>query len=233
MSRASNLYRLQDLDLTISQYQSRLSEIETILSDTEILTRAKIIFAEAKAKYQASQKHVRSAERLVQTQRNKIEKSERTLYGGVVNNPKELQDLQKEAASLKRYLSTLEDRLLDAMVTSEEAELQQQASAKELDRVTTQVTSKHNNLNAKQQSLQVDLQRLETEREAALVSINPDDLNLYQNLRQRVGNIAISLIQDGSCSACGLAQADSVQQAIRSGTELVRCGQCGRILYAG
>ncbi len=39
-----------------------------------------------------------------------------------MQNPKELQDLQKDIASLKKYLFTLEERELEAMIKAEDAE---------------------------------------------------------------------------------------------------------------
>ena len=44
---------------------------------------------------------------------------------------------------------------------------------------------------------------------------------------------AFALVDEGTCSACGLALPGSEQQKVRSGDELVLCRQCGRILYAG
>jgi predicted nucleic acid-binding Zn-ribbon protein len=74
---------------------------------------------------------------------------------------------------------------------------------------------------------------MEAEREAALANVEQQDLKLYDDLRKQAGGIGIALLQDGNCSACGLGLAQSIQQSIRSGKDLIRCGQCRRVLYAG
>ena len=62
---------------------------------------------------------MKQSEAEVEKQRIKIEQTEASLYGGHVHNPKELQDLQKDVASLKRHLETLEERQLEAMLVVE------------------------------------------------------------------------------------------------------------------
>ena len=75
---------------------------------------------------------IREAEYAAQAQREKIEQTENSLYGGAVSNPKELQDLQMEAESLKRHLQTLEDRLLEVLLEQEELQEQRQSMTQQL-----------------------------------------------------------------------------------------------------
>lgn len=46
---------------------------------------------------------LKTAEAEAEAQKIKIEQTEASLYGGSVHNPKELQDLQREVASLKKH----------------------------------------------------------------------------------------------------------------------------------
>jgi len=129
MSRASSLLRLQEIDQSIDRVQERLTAIELVLQGSSLVLERRAELSDREAHLRVTESASRSAEDMVDLQRQKIEQTEGSLYGGSVQNPKELQDLQMEAEALKRHLGTLEDRLLEAMLEAEEAELRR-ASAR-------------------------------------------------------------------------------------------------------
>ncbi len=233
MSRASSLYRLQQLDIELMSSHERVEEIRQILEDDKVVARLRGIVEKSEATHKAAQSEYTSARHEVDTQRDKIERTEKTLYGGFVQNPKELQERQQEAESLKRYLVTLEDRLLEAMIHLDETQEAKDTADEALTAALEDQAHQHKDLKIELESLLTKIERLEAEREAALASVVEDDQALYDTLRKRLSGRAIALVQEDCCSACGLVLAHSIQQSIRSGSELIRCGQCGRILYAG
>jgi hypothetical protein len=233
MSRASSLYRLQSVDLDLDRSRVRMAEIEVTLQDSEAVVRVRGAVAAAEAALQAARTAVKSAEQTVAAHLAKLAESEKALYGGGVRNPKELQDLQSEVESLRRHRQTLEDRLLDAMVIVEEAELERDAVRQELSRVENIQADRNAALDAERRELLARCEGLEIEREAALASVPQEDFQAYTQLRETRGSVAVALLQDDSCAACGLTQSASFRQVVRAGTELARCPQCGRILYAG
>ena len=233
MSRASSLYRLQQLDIELMNSHERIEEIEQILEDDIEVKRLRVVLEKSEVQLKTAQTGHTSARHDVDVHRAKIERTEKTLYGGIVQNPKELQERQQEADSLRRYLVTLEDRLLEAMIHLDEMQEERNTADEALTRALDNQALQHKDLNLELESLLAKIERLNAEREAALASVVQDDQALYEALRKRLGGRAIVLVHEGSCSACGLVLAHSVQQSIRSGSELIRCGQCGRILYAG
>ena len=68
------------------------------------------------------------------------------------------------------------------------------------------------------------------EREVALAPISTKDYQVYEKLRKSKGSVAVILIKEGVCAACGMAPSASRIQHTRSGVELIRCGNCARIL---
>ena len=233
MSRASSLYRLQQLDLELDDNRSRIEEINAILEDDAVIARHRQTLAEADAQLKIAGAANLKAEHAVATQRSKIERTEKALYGGAVKDPKELQDRQQEVESLKRFLATLEDRLIEIMIHLEEAQSQQANVDDDLASAQKSQDAQHKDLIQEGERLTANISRMEAEREAALANVEQQDLKLYDDLRKQAGGIGIALLQDGNCSACGLGLAQSMQQSIRSGTELIKCGQCRRVLYAG
>ncbi|HEX5940810.1 MAG TPA: hypothetical protein VFY66_00970, partial [Anaerolineales bacterium] len=135
MSAALGLYRLQQVDSQIDQIQARLKSIQQILENDETLRTANERFAVLMDTHRDAERTLKLSEAEVEKQRIKIEQAEASLYGGKVHNPKELQDLQKDVASLKRHLETLEERELEAMIAAETAEKEWQDAKTDLERV--------------------------------------------------------------------------------------------------
>jgi predicted nucleic acid-binding Zn-ribbon protein len=233
MSQPFKLLRLQQIDSQLDQKQARLVEIEHILQDESQLQAAQALLAERQQTLQDAQRVLRHAEAEVQTQRIKIEQNQAALYGGKIRNPKELQDLQNEDGALKRYLSVLEDRQLEAMIIVEEAEAEQSRSTQALGELQARRIENNATLLGEQSALLKDVARLEDERTATASSIDEADIQLYEGLRvSRRGN-AVARIQDNACAACGSTLTPAIIQATRSGSGLTRCTFCGRILYMG
>jgi predicted nucleic acid-binding Zn-ribbon protein len=233
MSRVSSLHQLQNLDLELDRIERRLGEIEAILGDSsqiEVL-QGKLDIAEASLAEEESK--AKSSENTVQIQQEKIKSTEASLYSGNVTNPKELQDLQMEYESLQRYLTTLEDRLLEAMVLVEQAQEIQEFADKELNAALEARNNDQKELVNERAELVSHAQKVAGEREPMLEGIGTEDLELYQSLRSRLNGIAVAVLDADSCGACGLVLPASEQQTIRSGTDPVLCTQCGRILYGG
>jgi predicted nucleic acid-binding Zn-ribbon protein len=233
MSQVFRLFRLQQIDHQLDQGRNRLREIEAILNDDTALNQAVQRAKESEAFLEGARKILRRAEESVNTQRIKIEQTDATLYGGKVRNPKELQDLQNESAALKRFLSTLEDRQLEAIIAVEEAEAAHKASSDSLVKLTGDNEAANHQLMDEQAGLVQEIRRLETERVAAISPIPKEDLALYEKLRQQRRGVAVAKINNNTCSACGSAINAALLQAARLPNQFARCDSCGRILYAG
>ena len=233
MSYSSKFYRLQQIDTQLDHILARLKELDTLLSDNTLIEEVAGRLQQAEAGLQASRKDLRHAEDQVQSQRIKITQDESSLYGGKIRNPKELQDLQKEVASLKKYLTSLEDNQLEAMLATEEAEnLVQAIKAEQIQTQATYVEQRAHLL-AEKTSLTQNKDRLEIERQAAENALALSERELYNQLRKIRNGIAVSRISERACSACGVGLTPAVVQAASSPSQVARCGSCGRILFPG
>jgi hypothetical protein len=232
MSAALSLYRLQQVDSQIDQIQARLKVIQQTLENDVELRAATERFTAAESQDKEAGRVLKQSEVEVEKQRIKIEQTEASLYGGRVHNPKELQDLQKDVASLKRYLETLEDRELEAMLVAETTEKNLQAAKTDLEHVRSKLKDQHQDLAKEGETLQKHLERLNSERLAVVSDIAKQSLSIYDQLRNQKRGIAITTVTDSSCEACGTTLTPSQQQSARSSGQLFYCPTCGRILYA-
>jgi hypothetical protein len=233
MSRSANLMRLQTIDTRIQIILNRIEEIENILNDDKELIQSENQMKDSENLLVESQKALHQSEFDVKDQQLKIEQTENSLYGGKIRNPKELQDLQHEAAALKRYLTVLEDRQIESMISLEEAETNHKLASIKFEEIQTNKNQQNNNLTFERSRLDLDLKHLYTEREVAIQTINGDDLDLYEKLRTNRRGLAVSKIIDHTCSACGSSLSPAVRQSAQSPTQIIQCPSCRRILYLG
>ena len=232
MSAALGLYRLQQVDSQIDQIRVRLKMIDEMLQNDLELRNALEHFTAAETKHASAERELKMSDAEVEKQRIKIQQAEASLYGGAVHNPKELQDLQNDVASLKRHLDTLESRELDAMAVIDTAESELKSATIELEKVKASRSSQNIDLTKEIETLQKDLERLESERKAVSGNITTDFFMVYDQLRQQRRGIAVTTLSDSSCAACGTTLTPSQQQNARSTSQLFNCPTCGRILFA-
>lgn len=232
MSASLGLYRLQLVDSRMDEVRMRLEHIRQKLENNEELLQAKKQAAELETRMKLAQQAMNYAETEVDRQKVKIEQSEASLYSGNVKNPKELQDLQHEIVALKRYLITLEDRQLDAMLEVETIEQAHLMATNDLEQIKSRCAEQNQSLTGEQAHLKKEFERLETERKAALSPLDVDLLSIYEGLRQRKRGLAITTVSDGACAACGATLTPAQIQSARSTVQSYNCPTCGRILFA-
>jgi predicted nucleic acid-binding Zn-ribbon protein len=230
MIRGEPLYELQNLDLELETGQHRISEIRASLGETEALLQARRALAAAQEEHRTCMTRTRDLELEIDGLNNKITSSEKRLYGGSVTNPKELSDMQSEIASLKRRRAALEDELLEALVYGDEAEAALEDCRAALDDIETNWRADQAALKNELSQLETRLDALREEREQLRRSIDADDLTFYDKVRRRFGSITVTTLRDGVCGYCAVAPSSTKFKAIRSGRELLQCGNCGRIL---
>ncbi len=233
MSRSQMLYQLQQYDSGIDQAIKRIQAIESILSDSNELDFAQKKQEEYKLILDEKQKLLKSAEHIVEIQNQKITQNQNKLYSGAVTNPKDLEDLQLESTSLQKYLSVLEERQLETMFESDQAqEIYDQASA-HADEVSQTKQAESEVLSTENSSLESKISSLQNDREAFLANAEISELPVYDNLRKSSGGIAVTLMQNSSCSACGSNIPSAIEQEARSPKKLSFCPACRRILHPG
>ncbi|RMF30242.1 MAG: hypothetical protein D6759_12330 [Chloroflexi bacterium] len=231
MNVAEQLYRLQSAELELAQKRQRLQEIEASLGESEALRQARQALAEAQAEQQHWTIRQRDLELEVAGLTEKIARSEKRLYSGVVKNPKELTDLQREIASLRRRQARLEDDLLEAMVHREEAEAARETADTTLAQVTARWEAEQAALRQERQALQEAIATLTETCQTLRASLPADLLTTYDTLCARKHGQAVTRVQGGSCGICGVAVSARTLHRARTGEALQFCSNCGRILY--
>ena len=226
------LFQLQRIDSRLASVDNRLKEIKRILNHDPALIAAKNEMQLLTTELADSSAALQTIELKIQDKRNKLEQSESSLYGGKIRNPKELQDLQKEIASIKTSIGTLEDDQINLMLAVEEKEnrvhvAQQKLSDAEKSNLQTQVDLEEESI-----ALNLEKSKLVTERNFLTGQVPASLLQKYDDLRRRKGGSAVARVEDQTCSLCGASLTPSECQSAKSPSILFFCPTCGRILYA-
>lgn len=152
------------------------------------------------------------------------------MYDGSIVNTKELEALQHEIANLKKRRSDREDELLALMEQREEREaLAVVADARSADlRSSLEATS--DAADEELAGVEADLERRAAERAELAPQVDPELLELYEDLRaQKKGVGAVALI-DGVCQGCHEKLSAMEVDKIKKTEGVRRCPYCRRIL---
>ena len=233
MSASLGLYRLQQVDRQIDHARSQLENIRQTLENDSELQQALKELQTAQTSHHHAVNALKNAEAEVEAQKIKIEQADSSLYGGKVQNPKELQDLQKDIVSLKKHLVTLEERELEAMIKAEDAENDLQAAKTKLELIQARLGDEHKKLIADQSAFSVKLEQLAEERERDAGTHRKQYASKLMNTCENK-NAAWQSPKSATTPArsCGATITAALQQNARSQKQLAYCPSCGRILYA-
>jgi uncharacterized protein len=172
------------------------------------------------------------AEADVEQVRARIDRDRSRLDGGMVNSPKELENLQSEVQSLRRRQSDLEEIVLDVMERRESAQAtldDATAERKELEDELAIVAAARNSSLA-----ELDEQSAKaTDRRGEVTAAVPADLlKLYERLRAQHGGVGAAALRQRRCQGCNLNINTVDLNTIRAAPddEVLRCEECRRIL---
>ncbi len=231
MSQITFLYQLQNIDSEIDRIKKRIDAINTIISSDQEVKNSLSSLDVSKKKQNLQMNSLEKIEIDVSRNKTKIKQSEDKLYSGIVKNPKELQDLQTEIKSVKNRISDLEDEQLEIMLVLEEFEAevkQKNASHKQL---IEEKSKKNAALLDEKKVLETELQKQLTQRAPALNQIASDVLQKYDHLRKIRSGVAVAILEENTCSACGTSLTSADVQKIRAHDADYFCSSCKRFSY--
>lgn len=174
----------------------------------------------------------RKAEVDVEQVRARRQRDTDRMAQGLITNPKDLERMQHELASLERRISTLEDEELEVMEQLEEAqgvldELHQRLAATD-ERLAELGVQR----DEKAAIIDHELARLEQDRGPAAEGLPDDLVALYDKLRASKGGVGAAEMLQRRCTGCQMTIDPAELNQIRaaSADTVVRCEECQRIL---
>ena len=226
---ARQLFQLQELDLEIESHEKALRQRTSQLGENQIIVKAQNKLASEQKKLDELKHQLHSVEWEVDDFDSKIKSVDGQLYGGKINNPKELANLQHEANTLKDHRGQIETRTLEIMDNVEKAEAGVADARSELSKLEGEWQAQQQQLSTEIEQLQKIIADVKNNREQMAAGIDSQAVESYEKLRKLKGQ-AIARVEQGICRVCHISLPSSDLQQVKGGN-LVQCGSCGRILF--
>lgn len=235
MSRWEALLALQEHDTRVDQLVHRRAALPARGELDEAMAGVAKLEQQV-AQVEASRHELaRAQQRLedeIATVGAKATQHDKTLYSGTIGNPRELQALQDEIASLKRRISQLEDQELEIMEQIEPLDADLAQLAAERAQLDERAAGLRAQIAEAEVAIDAELDEVRAARAQAQAAVEPDLLTEYEQLRPQSGGIAIARLSGRSCGGCHLELSAVEIDRIKKlpAEEPVHCEECGRLL---
>ena len=233
MSVVRELYQMQLVDSERDAKSQRLAEVRSNLGESDDVARAQQAASESEQGLDQLRIQLRDLELEISGLNAKLNKNQDRLYSGRVRNPKELSNLQEEAAALGRRQSELEEQQLELMIAIEDGEAELAERQARLLQIETTWREDQASLQTEKAALEALLAVLEQDLSGKQARLAAEDLALYDALRSSLGGVGVVLLRRGICQACGTDVPTGAARAVERGEGLYYCPTCNRLLCGG
>lgn len=228
----SLLLDLQDLDTGLARLhrkRQQLPERAELESFADEMSEARERFMTAQRELDGLRADIERIESDVATVAERRKRDERLLEAST--SSKEAQALQSELETLARRTSDLEDRELEVMEAVEGSESRFVEAEGVLARLNERRASLLAAIETGERAIDADAERTRRERDGVAAEVQRDLLDLYEQLRDRVG-IGAARLRGNVSEASNLALAPGELSDIRAAApdEVVFCPGTGAIL---
>ncbi|MGW2343826.1 zinc ribbon domain-containing protein [Streptomyces sp. NPDC001661] len=229
------LLDLQDLDTRLQQLAHKkksLPEHAEIESLTKDLTQLRDLHVAATTEESDCAREQTKAEQDVDQVRQRAARDQKRLDSGAVTSPKDLENLQREIASLAKRQGDLEDVVLEVMERRESAQERAGELAERLSSVQAKADDATSRRDEAAAAIDSDVSSVTKEREVVAGSIPADLLKLYDKLREKEGGVGAAKLFQRRCEGCRLELNITELNEVRAAAAdaVVRCENCRRIL---
>jgi predicted nucleic acid-binding Zn-ribbon protein len=224
------LYRLQE---RLRFVQARERERDTVpaeLTEVDAAFREKLdTVAKLRQRLiEADLEHRRASAELADLQ-EKQKKYQAQLRN--VQSSREYSAVLNEMDGVDKQVRATEDRVLELEEELETSRADLQKREANLPRETAEHEEKMKDWRAVQRGINEELDAARREIADLEARIRPRDLSEFQRLLEKKGGLAVVRVISASCSACHVKVRPAAMQGLKTGSEIVYCDSCRRILY--
>jgi predicted nucleic acid-binding Zn-ribbon protein len=233
MRGMDRLLELQEIDTAIDRARARRSALES--GGEEAAARAEadaaeVAFGELRLKSDEIGRSQQKLEHEIDSLTQKAAAEERRLYDGSIANVKELESIRHEIDNLKRRRGDREDELLVLMEEREGIDGRAAETEKRASELRTRVDDVAERSGGELEEIDRELASRAAAREALVPAIDPDLLELYDDLRGQKKGIGAAALVDGVCQGCHEKLSAMELDKLKRIDGVKRCEYCRRIV---
>jgi predicted nucleic acid-binding Zn-ribbon protein len=227
----SLLRELQAIDSYIDRLRQELNQLDSGERIRAKLEQTRQRMEDIKQRYEASYAAAAEQERRLQELDERIRRAEAELYSGQITNPRELQLMQQEIENAKKTRDELDLQMLQLWETLETMKRDIDASERDLRQIERFYEAHMEDYRQRKAALEGEIAFNEQEREKLAQQIDPEVRQRYQTLRERLGGIAVAVVEQKACSVCHTLLTPYTLKRLETEEALITCESCGRLLY--
>jgi predicted nucleic acid-binding Zn-ribbon protein len=233
MVAPSQLLDLQAIDTTIDRLDARKralegeGELAAARAQAELAERE---LGELRLSIDTFDRDAARLEHEIDSITRKAAEEESRLYGGAVANVKELASIQHEVDNLKKRKSDREDELLVVLERREDVERRAKEAQEHATERRTAVDHVAGDAARELSAVSADLVARREERDRLAAGIDPELLELYEDLRPQKKGVAAVALVDGVCQGCHEKLSSVELDRVKRTEGIARCEYCRRIL---
>lgn len=225
------LYRLQLLDDKIKELELSIKEVpETIKKLEQERDGKATIIENTRNKLNENIEGREKLEKEILVVKDKIKKYKDQMSKATTN--KEYQGFMAEIKYEEDNISTLEEKVIEKMVESDEIENEIRENEEEYKKISQEYNQKITDLKQSLESNEAVLEETRKKRDSARVDIPSKLLGSYDNIAaKKYDGKAVSLVESDFCGVCNVTIRPQHLNELLSSKEISMCESCGRILY--
>jgi uncharacterized protein len=227
------LLDLQAIDTTIDRLDARKRALESEGELAAARAQAELAereLGELRLSIDAFDRDAAKFEHEIDSLTRKAADEEGRLYGGAVANAKELASIQHEVDNLKKRKSEREDELLVVLERREDVERRAKEAEEQATELRTAVDHVAGDAARELSAVSQDLVARRGERVHLAAGIDPELLELYEELRPQKKGVAAVALVDGVCQGCHEKLSSVELDRVKRTEGVARCEYCRRIL---
>jgi predicted nucleic acid-binding Zn-ribbon protein len=226
------LYALQQIDSALARANKKLQALDAGQAEQSAADSARATFDQISQTAHDTHGSLKDSELELQSVEKKQKDHESKLYGGMVQNPKELSAMQDEIEALGRQRSKLDERILTLMEDVEKRRAEEAQAKEVLDRAEAALAAKLTEYKSAARVLTKEIRAQTNQRSEAVKPIPAALLKRYDSFRAAKQGVAIGKLEDGRCGACHTNLPSNLIRRAETTESVELCENCGRMLFA-
>jgi hypothetical protein len=227
------LLELQQLDLVIDRSLARARALEAgeALSEArEAADRAERELGELGLARDVLDRDAAKLEHEIDSLGQKAAAEEQRMRDGSVANARELESMGREVANLRSRIAGREDELLVLMEQREDVERRAREAGATAETLRAEVERVAADGTQELDRIREDLAARQQERGPLVASLDPELVELYEELRAHKKGVGAAALVDGVCQGCHETLSSVEQDRVKHAEGVPRCEHCRRIL---
>lgn len=226
-----NALVVQELDAQIAALRKEVAQLPKQIAEIErqLESHTKQLEAE-RAALAANIRDRKTLDGEIQVHRQKISKLKDQMMQAKTNE--QYRAFQHEIAYCEQGISQCEDRILELMLLAEPLEMNVSRAEAALAAERKVVEAQKREAKERADAVEAALARAVGEREDAAKRVPAELMTIYDRLRTKhKDGVAIAEVVEGQCSSCHMVLRPQLLVEVRSGSVVVACENCRRLLY--